>query len=189
MAVAAFAVDAHGRLVLANRRGQEHLNAGALFELRNWRLAGCDASSTQQLHAALEAASRCRATAFSVPARTGRWMIRVVPLVRGAGLALVCVGPTRRPLADCAVLRQLFGFSEAEAQIARELVEGARPKVIAAKRSVAESTVRSQIREIFRKAGVRGIADLARVLSAIPALDLGEHGAGSHSAAADRADS
>lgn len=176
MAIAAFAVDAQGRLVLVNRRGQEHLNAGALFELRNWRLAGCDASSAQQLRTALEAAARSRATAFSAPARKGRWMVRVVPLVRGAGMALVCVGHTARPLADCAALRQLFGFSEAEAQIARELVEGARPKVIAAKRSVAESTVRSQIREVFRKAGVRGIADLARVLSAIPAVDLGEQG-------------
>lgn len=172
MAIPVFAVDAHGYLVLANRRGHEHLNAGALFELRNARLAGCTDCSSQQLHAALQAAAGSRANAFAVPARAGQWMIRVMPLRRHSGMALVCVGHTWRPLADCAALRQVFGFSEAEAQVARELVCGARPKVIAAKRNVAESTVRSQIREVFDKAGVRGIADLARVLSAVPALDV-----------------
>jgi len=164
-----FAVDAEGHLKLANQRGEEHLRSGGLLTLYGGRLGTIEQHVGLRLRTALGAAAARCAQAFSVATPTTRWMVRVVPLTRHSGMVLIYLGYSGRSTAgESALLHQVFGFSEAEADVASQLVAGIRPKAIAVRRGVAESTVRAQIRQVLQKAGVRSIADLATVISALP---------------------
>lgn len=71
-----------------------------------------------------------------------------------------------QPEADAA-LREGFALSAAEADIVRLLFDGASPKEIAIRRSRSIETIRSQIRSILGKTGVRGLTDLTHLAYAL----------------------
>lgn len=163
-----FAVDSEGRLALANRRAQDHLRARGLLRLDGCRLAGVEHQSSSRLQAALNASAAGHAQVFAASVNAAQWVVRTVPLARHPGATAIYVGCSSRAAMDHRLLRKIFGFSDAEALVARQLVAGLRPKTIAARRNVAESTVRTQIRQILRKAGARRVADLGSLFSALP---------------------
>jgi len=114
------------------------------------------------------------------PARTSRhgrrylWVFRPLPGTAPAGEveALVFVTEHRQappPRVDW--LRVRFGLSEAEAALTVALVDGSSLKEAAARRGVRESTVRSQLRSVFRKTNTRRQSELvAKVLRGVPRL-------------------
>jgi len=163
-----FAADSEGRVALANRRAQDHLRARGLLRLDGCRLAGMEPQSSSRLQAALKASAAGHAQVFSASFNAAQWVVRTVPLARHPGTTAIYVGCSSRAALDHRLLRKIFGFSDAEALVARQLVAGLRPKTIAARRNVAESTVRTQIRQILRKAGARRVADLGSLFSALP---------------------
>ncbi|QTD54470.1 alpha/beta fold hydrolase [Parasphingorhabdus cellanae] len=63
------------------------------------------------------------------------------------------------------VLADAFGFTRAELQIAKMLVEGGSPALIAARRGTGVQTVRTQIKAMVAKAGAQSLIDLVRLLS------------------------
>ena len=67
--------------------------------------------------------------------------------------------PSERDLAD------LFGLSPAEARVATALMTGKSLADIAAASGVQITTVRTQLRSILRKVGVKRQFDLVRILS------------------------
>jgi DNA-binding CsgD family transcriptional regulator len=69
---------------------------------------------------------------------------------------------TRRPAQD--VLRTLFGLTPAECRVALLLSDGHAPAKIADMVGVTTHTVRSQIKSIFSKTGVRRQSELIRLL-------------------------
>ena len=64
-------------------------------------------------------------------------------------------------------LETLFGLTAAEAQVAAAIFDGAETADIARTRNVAETTVRKQIANIFRKLDVNRQVDLVRLLAGL----------------------
>lgn len=81
-----------------------------------------------------------------------------VVLLRGR----VADGAQRAP-----ILKQLYGLTAAEASIALAVTEGAPLGAIAARRGVAASTVRAQVKTIFAKVGVGRQVELVQRLAAV----------------------
>lgn len=69
-------------------------------------------------------------------------------------------------------LMQLFGLSQAEAQISISLAEGLSPADIAEQRQVAEGTVRVQVKTIMAKLGCRRQTQIAAAVLSLPPLRL-----------------
>ena len=78
-------------------------------------------------------------------------------------LMLTPVGIQPRSRAE--ELCQRFGFTHAEADVASQFVNGRSIPEIAAERGVAESTIREQMKAIYRKTGVTRQVDLFRLLA------------------------
>ncbi|MXO97330.1 alpha/beta fold hydrolase [Erythrobacter aquimaris] len=65
------------------------------------------------------------------------------------------------------VLADAFGFTLAELQIAKLLVEGKSPADVAVQRGTGVQTVRTQIKAMVAKAGAQSLIDLVRLLSLV----------------------
>jgi DNA-binding CsgD family transcriptional regulator len=61
-------------------------------------------------------------------------------------------------------LVDIYELTKVEAQVAISLANGYRPNEIAAIKNVAISTIRSQLKAIYRKLGVKSQAELVKVL-------------------------
>jgi len=72
--------------------------------------------------------------------------------------------PSRRQRPAQDILRTLFGLTPAECRVALLLGDGRAPKEIAAMIGVSVETVRSQMKSIFSKAGVKRQSELVRLL-------------------------
>jgi DNA-binding CsgD family transcriptional regulator len=81
-----------------------------------------------------------------------------VVLVRGRAAA----APPRAP-----ILQQLYGLTAAEAMVAVAVSEGAPVADIAARRGVAASTVRAQVKTVLAKVGVGRQVELVQKLAAL----------------------
>lgn len=79
-------------------------------------------------------------------------------------LALVS-DPSWAPELPARRLQRAFGWTEAEAEVAREIASGARLHEVAERRGVGIETVRTQLKSVFRKAGVSSQAALVRLLA------------------------
>jgi DNA-binding CsgD family transcriptional regulator len=72
--------------------------------------------------------------------------------------------PLRQQRPDQAVLRTLYGLTPAECRVALLLGDGQAPQQIANTVGVTENTVRSQIKSVFSKTGVKRQGELIRLL-------------------------
>lgn len=73
---------------------------------------------------------------------------------------------------DPLIISHAFGLTPAEAQVAATLVAGQTIAEVAKSRGVSLETVRSQVRSICAKVGVSRQADLTRVLTQLPQVNL-----------------
>lgn len=85
----------------------------------------------------------------------------------GGRLLLVLSDLGAGDIAVVAELQTLFGLTAAKAQMAAAIVDGAEAADIACTRNVAETTVRKQISNIFRKLDVHRQVDRVRLLAAL----------------------
>lgn len=92
--------------------------------------------------------------------------------VSRSGTALLMLWPARPREPAQMLLRQVFGLSAAEARVAELLALGHAPQDIARLRQLAETTVRTHIKSIFRKTHVRRQHDLARLLTELALVDV-----------------
>jgi len=74
------------------------------------------------------------------------------------------VDPSQRQRPTQDILRALFGLTPAECRVALLLCDGHAPKAIAGTIGVSVETVRSQIKSIFSKTGVKRQGELIRLL-------------------------
>ena len=93
----------------------------------------------------------------------------------GESLALLMFHrPGRARRIDPVVVAEAFGLTPAEARVAVRLADGLNAEQIAAERSASLLTVRTQIRSILAKTGVRRQPELVRMLVEMP--EIGESG-------------
>ena len=65
------------------------------------------------------------------------------------------------------LLRDLFGLTRAEAEVARALAGGATKRAVADARGLREATVRTQVRAVLDKTGAANLRDLERLLAGL----------------------
>lgn len=85
--------------------------------------------------------------------------------------------PSRRQRPAMDLLRALFGLTSAECRVALLLSDGHAPKEIASMVGVTENTVRSQIKSIFLKTGVKRQGELIRLLLTNPGAAIRQQSA------------
>lgn len=93
--------------------------------------------------------------------------------MRGAALLFV-FDPEATPSITADTVRQLFGLSKREAELAAALCSGCTLDELAAERGTSINTVRSQLKSVFNKTGTSRQADLVSLLLASPAYFLAQ---------------
>lgn len=84
------------------------------------------------------------------------------------GRALVMLRAIERGVPPrAALLRDLFGLTRTEAEVARMLASGASKVAVADARGLKETTVRSQVRSILEKTGAANLRALERLLAGL----------------------
>ncbi|TFZ05483.1 LuxR family transcriptional regulator [Ramlibacter henchirensis] len=165
-----FAIDAAGKLLMANTAGDRSLREGSPLAMRQGRLHSPEGDIAGRLAGALRAAASRRGSAFSANVRGTIWLLRVVPLQEHSAAALVYANTPDAGPVPSRMLTSLLRFTQAEADVACMLADGLSPKEIAYERDVSLHTIRTQVRGIFGKAGVRRQADLTKLLFSVPRI-------------------
>lgn len=178
---AAFFVDLAGRVTFANRaastlaasRDGLSLDRG---ELRAARMV--DTMRLRELIADAVQASRSVAAGAGGTMTIGRpsgrrsFVVTVSPAPRrssiyaehGAAAWVFVTDPDGTRLAEDHDLRQLYGFTQAEAALARYLADGHSLSDAASRLGVRRSTARSRLKDVFAKTHTHRQAELVRVL-------------------------
>jgi DNA-binding CsgD family transcriptional regulator len=107
------------------------------------------------------------AVKVSRPSGRRPFVLRVVPLCRGSGASSALVtllDLEREPRGSATVLRELFGLTSTEAEVALLVVHGRGLQAVAASLGVTLSTVRVHLQRVFEKTETHRQAELARLL-------------------------
>jgi DNA-binding CsgD family transcriptional regulator/PAS domain-containing protein len=175
-------LDARGQIVFMNRKASEIVaQHDGLLATRNGLRAERQEESaliakTVQAATSTSKADNLAATGTLFVSRRARPPLQVLICpIRDSASSALCAAPsvrviafvsdpsqTRRPAPD--VLRTLFGLTPAECRVALLLSDGHAPAKIADMVGVTTHTVRSQIKSIFSKTGVKRQSELIRLL-------------------------
>ncbi|HVZ98772.1 MAG TPA: helix-turn-helix transcriptional regulator [Caulobacterales bacterium] len=170
--VAAIVCDFAGRIVAMSAPAEAMLREGALIAQRNGMLAAASPACQKALSEALERAlllenlfaPRSSAVLLKSEDESDAKVADVAPFpssrnnFRLGARILVTVGGPRRERHNRVLIE--LGLTEAEASVARALVGGASTREIAERRGVRFDTVRTQIKAIYGKLGVRRQSEL-----------------------------
>lgn len=164
---ACFLVDALGRVQAANWEARRVLAAGSYLSECGGRLRFHCEASQRILCAALSAV--CKGGRDRVQrllrADDAEWrMIWVVPVADRA-MAFVALAQSDSASKVIDQLSDAFGFTLAEANVLRLILEDEAPKQVAAGLSISTNTVRTHLRSIYSKMNVRGLAQAIRLAS------------------------
>lgn len=158
-----------GELLVLDPSLERYLLDSGLCRLRHNFLTGATMSLQRDIDRALFGASRGCVQTLHLP-QPGL-ELRFLPMVPDDGLflptprVLVCVQPKRtEPSALDALLRERYGVTPKEVEVARLLAQGVAPKEIASRRGVSVHTVRTQMKSVFQKLDVRSQRELVVTL-------------------------
>lgn len=180
-----FLVDCSGRLVHANASGRAMLDEGNVLHA-NGKLVARDPQADEALRDVFSAAGKGDAAlgskqiAVHLTARDGQQFVtHVLPLTSGArrqagvsysAVAAVFVqksGPSTTLSLEA--LAQQFSLTPAELRVLSAIIEiGGVPEVAPALK-LSPATVRTHLRHVFEKTGVRRQADLVKLIASYPA--------------------
>jgi DNA-binding CsgD family transcriptional regulator len=169
-------IEGDGRVRAANHKARSILGDADGIELRNERIAAVNASDNERLKNALRdlANSHDIPTRALIAERPGSGvglqliLIRLGFVAGRAGetpqFALFIADPAIVNGADC--LRDLYGLTRVESEIANLICQGFNPNEVADKLRMSIHTVRGYLKPMFRKMGARRQADILRLLAA-----------------------
>ena len=176
-------VDRLARIRHANRIAEELLLPGEVIQVRGGRVKLAEEAAQQRFETCL---ARCMASGkpemlifLSCPERQSRHtMILVKPhkqslfsgMVQGDRVICLIAPLDPRRVATVQQLMSLFGFTPAEARLAKAIGIGETLEVYAENNGLKVSTVRYQLKSVFAKTGAGRQSDLVRLISGIPAM-------------------
>ena len=163
------AVDARRHIALRNARAGALLEEGSLLRACGAnRLHACCADNERALEEAMQelaCGDRPRWAMRLKDARGAPVHVQVQRLRDSASpIAALTVFEPMPPEENESALAASFNLTPAEARVAGYLVQGMAPKQVAALCGVSPCTVRSQVRTVFEKTGVRRQPELVRLL-------------------------
>ncbi len=180
-----FLVDAAGRLVHANVSGRAMLNEGNVLHA-NGKLVALDPHGDERLREILLAAGSNetalgeRGVTVRLTARDGgQFITHVLPLNTGArrraghsyaAVAAVFVqkaGHDASPALE--MLARQFDLTPAELRVLDTIMDHAGVAEVARALGLSPATVRTHLRHVFEKTGVRRQADLVKLMTSYPA--------------------
>jgi DNA-binding CsgD family transcriptional regulator len=174
---AVFTLNMHGRLLNANAAGDAMLRMGDPLKLHGHSLAARSSRDQQALQRALAlagAANDSTASALLLHRAAGEPLELTVAAANKSGadrhIILVATDRARRDPSVPARLRTLYGLTQAEAEVAARLAEGASLESLAEERQAAISTVRTQLKAIATKMGCGRQAELVAMITSLPRL-------------------
>jgi DNA-binding CsgD family transcriptional regulator/PAS domain-containing protein len=164
----------HGVIVVGGDGVVGHLNSAARrilhthdgLGLRSHRITAVDHSAKQRLRAAVQAATTGGAgNSFTCARPSGHspYVLHVLPTHTPAALVVI-IDPDDEPLPPADLIRQLYGLTPTEAQIAQHIAAGEEPKRIAEELSVSLTTVRTHLQHVFDKTHTHRQTGLIRLL-------------------------
>lgn len=166
LSIAALVLDGFGRVVAMTEPARQIVRAGRFLHVRSGRIEAVrlnEENSVERMARACVGSVRQKGRTAELRVQgmpDGAITLRAWPLPRENDLAfgaaaLLVLEPDESPtLAGC-------GFTTAEVEIAGAMLSGRRVRDIAQRRSATYETVRSQIKSIYSKAGVRSRAEFA----------------------------
>lgn len=166
-------VDASIRLVEASPAAMRMLDTGDGVTLRRGYFTVNDRTALAELRqAVVHTVNRqplARAT-FLVPRPSGKapWRIMVLPTADTRYCSLLLSPSDRDEARQAKWMRESYSLTKAEIGIGRELLMGRTAEDIANGRSTSVATVRTHVRHILEKTGVRRIADFISLFSSLP---------------------
>jgi DNA-binding CsgD family transcriptional regulator len=172
------------RIVHANCAAEQILRSGDGLRTREGRLeatrAVVDTALQRSIAAALCAPSepsprstpRADSLVSSRPSGKRPYVIHILPMSTRAGpvapRALVAIiDPAAEPEPPAEVLRRLYGLTNAEANVALQILRCEGVAAIAEELSLSPATVRTHLRHIFEKTGTHRQTELVRLLTAL----------------------
>lgn len=178
-----FLVDATGRMLHANARGQAMLAQGDVVSAPRGLLSAADARADRALAAVYAAAGNgdaavgTRGIAVSLPARDGRrYVAHVLALTSGArrqaGLsyrAAAAVFVREASLDHASSLDAVaarYDLTAGERRVLQAVIEIGGVGAVASALGLSEATVKTHLHHVFAKTGTRRQADLVKLVAA-----------------------
>lgn len=170
---ARFLVSRSGHIAFQNRAASELETGCAFTTAPNATLRLLSPESQAKLHQALALATRGvdAGSTLLTADRPGRSsvLVAVDPFPQRGDLAMVTIRDCDRFCERQAERAALcFGLTHAESALAAALFARKSPEQIASQRGVSLSTVRTQLRSLYAKADVRGVAEFIAACHALP---------------------
>ena len=181
-------LDEGGRVVHATARARDILDRADGLRLSARGLSAAAPAVQRRIEAMIAgvlgrgAGGLGGAVAVPRPSGSAPYLLRAAPLPRrreddeirallGPGRSraamLTLADPACAPRPERGALRQAFGLTPAEAEVALRILDGASPRRIAAETGVGVATVRSHLLRVFEKTGVHRQVDLLRLLGGL----------------------
>ena len=172
------AANKNGRVVFANLFAEKMFKAEGCIKVIGGQLRAAVSQDDTNLQSAIRLASASR-SAQTVRLRnvtrraTDGCSVTIVSLAQDnrMGVALhrpevlvLISSPRQRDAPGARDFSELFGLTAAEARLAEGLASGLDLTEYASRAAVSKETVRTQLKAVFAKTGVRRQADLVRVL-------------------------
>lgn len=178
-AVPSLLLESTGRVRFANRAAERLLRDDASLAFCAAKIRLNDVALQRSFSRALDQAIHSgKGQAMAIPRSSGTSLIAsFYPLPRDGHRCLLAsakvvlltlADPADLPASHQQILRQVFGLTMREAELALALCEGVSPTEFSQRLGVSIHTVRSQIRSIYTKCGISRQCDLARTIAAIP---------------------
>ncbi|MDP4027112.1 LuxR C-terminal-related transcriptional regulator [Methylobacterium sp. NEAU 140] len=178
LSTAVLILDGTGGLVHANAAGERLLAAGDVLRARRGTVEPwSDRCGDGAAWSLSRIGQQTGARTLALPRRDGGTAIlSVLPLATGrrkavvAGHMRVAVFVQDQAAAPSRVeaLGRTFGLTGAELRVLLGLSEGGSPADVAARYGIAPSTVRTHLKSLFTKTGMRRQKDLMRLLAELP---------------------
>ena len=172
MDIAVWALHRDGRIAFANQVAEAVMAARAGLEFHDGHLRPVGGAQ-DQFQAALRSASNTASPKPGWVRLHGRQQTLTVmpgprrPLSR-EGLVIAFLRVSANAVAPAQALRSIFGLTLRESEIACMVAEGQPPKKVASILGLSTETVRSHLKSVFAKTGVRRQSELGRVLAQLP---------------------
>jgi len=167
-------VGPRGRLWAANDLFQQLVPE--VVQDRAGRLVLTQAKSDALLAAAIEDNGEVRSIPVQARGERPPYVFHVLPvrgaaqdLLTGSGSLILVMPVVARPGPQLSILQALFDLTASEAKVARSVVEGMTVGEVAAASHLSVETVRTHLKRVLLKTGVRRQAELSALLSGIRA--------------------
>ncbi|MGU3667469.1 helix-turn-helix transcriptional regulator [Methylobacterium sp. A49B] len=161
--------DRSGHARFLNRAARAFIGRG-LLRLEHGYLRGPTPEAGAALRRILAACAAGRGGATRLDGKGGTLLVAAcaipgAPEPAGAGAVLLrLIDPADAPLPDPDALRNQFGFTPAESDLALDILAGNDLAASARRRGITRNTARVHLRRLFEKSGTRRQAELMRLL-------------------------